>query len=60
MKVDFIKRINFELAFNDDDFPMVMVVMMMPMFVVPVMFFDDYNLRGVRHRRHERRRDKGY
>jgi hypothetical protein len=59
MKADFIKRINFGLAFNDDDFPMVMMMVMMPVLVVPVMFFDDYNLRGVRRRRHETRRDKG-
>ena len=38
---------------------MMMVMVMMPVLVVPVMFFDNYNLRGVRRGRHERRNNEG-
>jgi hypothetical protein len=59
MKADFIKRINFGSAFNDNDFVMVMVMVVMPVLVMPVMFSDDYNLRGVRRRRQKTRDSEG-
>jgi hypothetical protein len=40
-----------QLSLDDDDFPKMMVMVMMPVFVMPMMLFEKWMRRGIRRRR---------